>query len=127
MNTETKIREAAESVLLGESLRRVAVGYREALLHEMGFDPEDAPDDLFVKEKIQFINQVCRHLGDRHAGDRRAAAALADWVQHVDEYDAYDALLSHFQFESRGAVLRKAQMLFPGPLTSHWECDAEGR
>lgn len=127
MSTDPKLIDAADRVLLGETLRHVALSYREALLVEMGFDPEDAPEGLFVVETTRFMNQVCRHLGDRHAGDPRVAAALSDWVRHVDEYDAFDVLLSHYQFESRETVLRKGQMLFPGPLTSHWEGGPEGR
>ncbi len=110
----------AERIQLGESFRQVAGSYREALLTEMGFDPEDAPTDLFLKETTRFMNQLCRHLGDRHAGDRRIGAALEAWVGRVDEYDAYDTLLTHYEFESRDAVLRRGRILFPGPLTAHW-------
>jgi len=115
----------AERIQLGESFRQVAGSYREALLEEKGFDPDDAPGDLFLTETTRFMNQLCRHLGDRHAGDRRVAAALEAWVGRVDEYDAYDTLLTHYEFESRDAVLRRGHILFPGPLTAHWGDSAE--
>ena len=115
-----ELTESAEHVLLGEPLRSVAESYRTALLVEMGFDPEDAPDDLFRKETMRYMNQLCRHLGDHHAGDSRVAATLRDWVRVVEEYDAFDTLLTHYKFESRDAVLRRGRVLFPGPLTAHW-------
>ena len=114
------LQEAAERVLLGESLVGLSRQYREELLLEMGFDLEEAPDDLFRKETMRFVNQLCRHFGDRHAGDRRVAAALENWVRQVEEYDAFDTLLTHYEFESRAAVMRRGKILFPGPLTAHW-------
>jgi hypothetical protein len=105
---------------LGEPLRMIAAQYREGLLVDMGLDPDAAPDGLFVKETTRFMNQMCRHLGDRHAGDARVAHAMEEWVRQVDEYDAFDVLLSHFDFEARQAVLRRGRNLFPGPLTAHW-------
>ena len=112
--------ESAEHVFLGESLRSIAAAYRIDLLVEMGFDPEDAPNDLFRKETSRYMNQLCRHLGDHHAGDTRAAAALLDWVRVVEDYDAFDTLLTHYEFDARGTVLRRGRVLFPGPLTAHW-------
>lgn len=112
--------ESAERILLGESLRDVASGYRNDLLVDMGFDPDDAPENLFQKETTRFMNQVCRHLGERHAGDHAVAAGLEAWVHQVDEYDAFDALLENFEFPTRFAVLKRGRILFPGPLTAHW-------
>ena len=116
-----QISEAVEGVLLGETLREVAARYRNMLLIEMGFDLEDAPNDLFAKETVRFMNELCRHFGDRYAGDRRVATALASWVRLVSEYDAYDTLLSHYEFPERSAVLSRGLQLFPGPLTAHWQ------
>jgi len=112
--------EIADRVLLGEPLRDVALEYRANLLVEMGFDPDDAPDDLFAKETTRFMNQVCRHLGERHSGDHAVAAGLEAWVSQVSEYDAFDALLENFEFPGRQALLERGRILFPGPLTAHW-------
>ena len=109
-----------EGILLGESLRDVASSYRDALLGDMGFEPEEAPVDLFERETVRFMNQVCRQLGHRHAGDRRAATALQDWIREVEEYDAFDTLLTHYEFDGKEAILDRARVLFPGPLTAHW-------
>jgi hypothetical protein len=111
-------------VLLGEPMAEIASAYREDLLRDMGFDPEDAPEDLFSKETKRFMNKLSRQLGDRHHGDRRAGAALENWVRRVEEYDVFDALLSHFDFPSRPAVLARGNMLFPGTLTAHWRVAA---
>ena len=116
----TDLEKIAARVLLGEPLRMIAADYRESLLVDMGFDPEEPPQNLFVKETTRFMNKVCRHLGERHAGDSAVAAVLEDWVRRVDEYDAFDALLVHFHFVSRPTVLSRGRMLFPGPLTAHW-------
>ena len=112
--------EIADRVLLGESLRDVSIDYRNRMLTDMGFEPGDAPESLFTKETAQFMSEVCRHLGERHAGDQAVAAGLEAWVGQVDDYDAFDALLGHFEFPSRPAVLKRGRILFPGPLTAHW-------
>ena len=112
--------KSVESVLLGESLRDVASSYRYSLLADMGFEPEEAPKDLFEQETLRFMNQVCRQLGHCYAGDRRAATALQDWIRDVEEYDAFDTLLTHFEFEGKEVILNRARVLFPGPLTAHW-------
>ncbi len=117
--------ESAEHILLGESMRSLAATYRNGLLTQMGFDLDDAPGDLFRKETVRYMNQLGRHLGDHHAGDRRVAAALREWVRTVEDYDAFDTLLTHYKFDNRDAVLRRGRVLFPGPLTAHWG-DASG-
>lgn len=116
-----KLEDAAESVLFGESIRQLYRGYRNVMLEEMGFDPDDAPEHLFHKETMRFVNQLCRHLGERHGGDQRAGAALHAWVLDVDEYDAFDSLLCHFEFDGRESVLQRGRVLFPGPLVAHWD------
>ncbi len=113
--------QAAERIQLGESLQQLAVAYREALLIDLGLDPETAEATTLRADTHRFMNQLCRHLSDRHAGDARVGTALADWVRRCDEYEAYDALLSAFRFEGREAVVRKGRQLFPGPLTAHWD------
>jgi hypothetical protein len=67
------------------------------------------------------MRRFARHLGDRHAGDPRAATALRSWILACDHYEAWDALLSGFVFDGRDALVRRGRMMFPGPLTAHWE------
>lgn len=112
--------DAADRVLLGESLSSIASHYRLGMLQEMGMDPEESPPELFQKETIRYMNGLCRHLAERNPGDGRAAVALRTWVSAHEEYDAFDALLSHYDFDQRPMVLRRAKVLFPGMLTSHW-------
>lgn len=113
--------EAVERVMQGEALRSIAADYREDLITAMGLEDEDITDTTFSGETSRFMKQLCRHLGERHEGDQRVGVALLDWVHQVDDYEAYDALLTSFQFEGRSSVLRKGRVLFPGPLTAHWE------
>ncbi len=112
--------EAAERVLQGETMHSLASDYREGLISTMGHGEDDVAQSTFRAETTRFMNQLCRHLGDRHEGDHRVCVALRDWVHRVSDYEAYDALLTSFSFEGREAVLRKARVLFPGPLTAHW-------
>ena len=116
-----QIHEAVESVLLGESLQQLARGYRDKLIIDLGMDPEECAERLLLKETHEFINKVCLHLGEKHGEDARASAALQDWVRLVEDYDAFDALLSNYKFASREMVIRRGKQLFPGPLTAHWE------
>jgi hypothetical protein len=67
------------------------------------------------------MRKFARHLGDRHAGDPRVGQALRDWVELSDHYEAWDALLSGFRCEGRETLLRRGRMMFPRPLTAHWE------
>ncbi len=112
--------EATQRVMLGESLRMIAADYRQTLLAEMGFDPEEVESSLFEKETSQFMRQLCRHLGDTQEGETRVSAALRDWVRQVEDYEAYDALLSHYDFAGKDVLINRGRMLFPGPLTAHW-------
>lgn len=121
------VADAIERVLLGESLRAIAAAHREELIADLGLDPAGVSPQDFRGDTRRFMNRVCRQLGERHDTDRRAAAALADWLRRSDEYDAFDALLTHFPtFEGRELILRRGRQLFPGPLTAHWG-EGEGR
>jgi hypothetical protein len=111
---------AVAEVMLGASMRAIADAHRQELLDAFGFRPEETDASVLVPETMQFMRELCRHLGDRHAGDPRALVALHDWVQRVDHYEAFDALLSGFRFEGRERLVRRGRMLFPGPLTAHW-------
>ena len=113
--------EAVARVLQGEALRSIAGAYRDDLITAMGLQDDDITDNTFKGETSRFMKQLCRHLGDRYEGDQRVGVALLDWVHQVDDYEAYDALLTSFQFETRPSVVRKGRILFPGPLTAHWE------
>ena len=54
------------------------------------------------------------------AGDPRVQVALRDWVMLSDQYEAFDALLSSFDFPGKDVLVQRGRQLFPGPLTSHW-------
>ncbi len=113
--------QAIERVLLGEPLKYIAQAHREELLVSVGLDLDEAQPSTFAKETRTFMNNLCRFLGERHVGDSRVGSALADWVQIVDDYDAFDSLLVGFEFDGRDAVVRRGRTLFPGPLTAHWD------
>ena len=113
--------QATERVLHGESLQSLATAYREQLIADTGLEEEDVSETTFRPETRRFMKQLCRHLGERCEGDHRVCRALEDWVHRVEDYEAYDALLTSFTFEGRAAVLRKGRILFPGPLTAHWQ------
>ena len=42
-------------------------------------------------------------------------------MRRVEDYDAFDALLSNYKFAGREIIIRRGKQLFPGPLTAHWE------
>lgn len=117
-----EVRDAVERVLLGEPLRMIAIAHREELIEALGLEVEEVPPRDFWDDTRRFMNRLCRELGDRHSGDGRVAAALYEWVQRVDDYDAFDALLANFdRFEGRERVVRRGRQLFPGPLVAHWD------
>jgi hypothetical protein len=116
------IQEAVDRVLLGEPLGTLGAHWRAEALQSVGLDPEEARPETFRKEAIQFLNKVCRRLGERHQYDSRAEAALITWARRIDEYDVFDSLLSNFKkFEGRDSLVRRGRQLFPGPLTAHWD------
>ena len=106
---------------MGESLRDIAVNYRDELIEQMGLEEDDVVTSTFMKETMNFMNKLCRHLGERHSNEGRACAALEVWVMRADDYDAWDSLLSCFDPDNREVLLRRGRMLFPGPLTAHWD------
>ncbi|MFO1054346.1 MAG: hypothetical protein U1F36_19170 [Planctomycetota bacterium] len=113
---------AIDRVLLGESLADIAQAYRAELLESFGMDPDETDPQTFRKESRVFVSKLCRELGDRRRGDSRAAIALSRWASRVEDYDAYDALLSNFtHFDGRARLLERGRKLFPGPLTAHWD------
>ena len=111
---------AVADILLGASLQQVAAAYREHLLREFAFRPEETTPETFRSEVTAFMRTLARHLGDRHAGDPRIAHALRAWIMVSDHYEAWDALLSGFDVEDREALVRRGRVLFPGTLTAHW-------
>lgn len=114
---------AVQDVLLGASLGSVAAAYRQDLIEAFGFRPEEVRPDTFAAETEKFMRRLCRQLGDRHGGDPRVEWALREWVLLVDHYEAWDALLSGFEFDGKEALVRRGRVLFPGPLTAHWTGD----
>lgn len=115
--------QAVKDILLGASLRDVAAAYRQSLIDAFQFRPDEVTKETLLPETMQFMKKLCRHLGDRHAGEPRVGQALREWVMLVDHYEAYDALLSGFEFEGKDVVVRRGRMLFPRPLTAHWTED----
>jgi len=119
------LKQAAQRILEGESMIQLAESYRLAMIEEMGLREEDTSAQTFRREALAFTGQLCRHLGQRHSGDGRVAVALHLWCQLVEDYDAWDVLMSGgYVFEGREAMLRRGRILFPGPLTGHWADEA---
>jgi hypothetical protein len=118
------LRSATADILLGASLAQIAVAYREQLIQDFDFRPEDVKPDTFQTEVAAFMRKLTRQLGDRHQGEPRVGQALREWVQRCDHYEAWDALLSGFVVENREALLRRGRLMFPGPLTAHWSNEA---
>lgn len=114
------IAHAVREVMLGASLREIAVDFRQELLKSFGFRPEETTPDTFRSEVAAFMRKLARHLGERHAGEPRVGHALRDWVMLCDHYEAWDALLSGFHVDGREALVRRGRVMFPGPLTAHW-------
>lgn len=102
-------------------MRGISGAYRGELLVGLGMDPDECSDDLMRKETLGFMSKVSRRLGEKHSGDPRAAAALQDWVMYVEDYDAFDALLTNFDFDNRERVVERGRMLFSSALTGHWD------
>ena len=122
MVAQKDIRRAADDVLLGASMRQVAHEFRERLIEDFGFRPEEVTQETFKDEVAAFMRALARHLGDRHQGDARVGEALETWVRFTDHYEAWDALLAgSFDVEGKEALIRRGRMLFPGPLTRHWD------
>lgn len=116
-----ELHDAVGRVLLGEPLELVAAAYRDELFAHFGLDPAEVRPTTFQRETRAFMNRLCRHLGERHRGDPRVGAALEAWVDRVDDYDAFDALLSGFRVDRREQIVQRGRALFPGPLTAHWD------
>jgi hypothetical protein len=110
-----------QDVLMGASLPQVAAAYRDDLIQHFGFRPEEVGPDTFAREVAAFMRRLARQLGERHAGDSRVGHALQQWVLRCDHYEAWDALLTGFDVEGRETLLRRGRVLFPGPLTAHWD------
>lgn len=104
----------------GASLLQIAADYRDRLIADFGFRPDEVTPQTFRSEVAAFMRKLARHLGDRHAGEPRIGQALREWVRHTDHYEAWDALLSGFAVDGREALLRRGKVMFPGPLTAHW-------
>ena len=116
-----KQHEAVERVLLGESLASIAGALREELYERDGIDPEEDDDTYrYAADVNGFMRDLCRELGERHADANRVGMALREWVESCSDYEAWDALLSSFDFEGRARYVARGRQMFPGPLTAHW-------
>jgi hypothetical protein len=114
------VRTATADVLLGASLAQIAAAYREELIRDFGFRPDEITAETFRSEVAAFMRKLARHLGDRHSGEPRVGQALQQWVLRCEHYEAWDALLTGFAVDGRATLLRRGRLLFPGPLTAHW-------
>lgn len=118
------LRVATADVMMGASLAQIAAGYRDELIRDFGFRPDEIGPDTFRTEVATFMRKLARQLGDRHQGESRVGHALREWVRQCDHYEAWDALLTGFAVDGREALLRQGRLLFPGPLTAHWPEEA---
>jgi hypothetical protein len=116
-----EISRGVKDVLLGASMRQVADEYRERLVEDFGFRPDEVESTTFSKEVGAYMRALARHLGDRHQGDVRVGEALATWVRFTEHYEAWDALLSGFEVDGKEALIRRGRLLFPSSLTHHWD------
>ena len=39
----------------------------------------------------------------------------------MKDYEAWDALLTHYQFDGKEELIRRGRVLFAGPMTAHWD------
>jgi hypothetical protein len=112
---------ASLDVLLGASLAQVAAEYcRPSCIRDFGFRPEEVTVDTFRSEVARSCASWRAISAIGIAGDaaRRPRAAAVDHA--VDHYEAWDALLSGFRRRPRSAGAAR-RVLFPGPLTAHWD------
>ncbi|MGE3173660.1 MAG: hypothetical protein AB7O97_13635 [Planctomycetota bacterium] len=119
------LRRAVDDILLGASLRQVAQAYRQSLIEQFEFRPDEITASTFARETEAFMKTVARHLGDRHRGEPQVQQALFEWVAMVEHYEAWDALLAGFEFPGKSTLIRRGRVLFPGPLTAHWYSEDE--
>ena len=116
-----RIQDALQQVLDGSSLQQIAAEVRAEHLEKLGIDLAGADPRVGGDEVAAFMRTFARHLGDRHAGNPRIGQALRDWVRHSDHYEAWDALLSGFDVDGRDVLIRRGRVMFPGPMTAHWD------
>ncbi len=107
--------------------------YREKRQKYMGIEDPEAFAKVWAtlshEERTQlqgkaldFVEAVCRRLGETSAGDQRIALLLVEWAESSKEYAAFDVLLTEFgDFDQRARVLRLGLRLFPTTLTAHWQ------
>lgn len=115
-----KLEEAVARVRLGESIAQIADAYRVEVMRSMGLTSRDVGPETFRKDARLFVNRLCRELADRCAGDRKIALTLRTWVEGVADYEAWDALLSAFDFEGKARWIERGRAMFAGPMTAHW-------
>ena len=111
---------AAERVLLGEELVSIHDARRSWLCAEAEIDAKE-DEGAFRTDADQFLRDLCRELAEKHAGRARIAVALRRWLDRSSDYEAWDALMSAFDFDGRDRMLARGMRLFPGMMTSHWQ------
>lgn len=114
------IGSALSALRAGASLRQIAADCQNEWLAAAGMKSDQPPPAACHEQVAAFLRSFARHLGDRCAGEPRIGMALREWVEHTDHYEAWDALLSSFAVDGRLALVRRGRLMFPGPLTAHW-------
>ena len=99
----------------------MAADCRELLIRDFGFRREEVTAETFRTEVAAFMRTLARHLGERHGGDARVGHALRQWIMQCDHYEAWDSLLTASTSTAAKRLVRRGRMLFPGPLTAHWD------
>jgi hypothetical protein len=127
--TDQELREAIEDLRMGLRLTEL---YREKRQKYLGI--EDSKEfskawarlsheerDKLEAKALDFVEAVCRRLGETSGGDQRIALLLVEWADRSKEYAPFDVLLTEFgDFEQRARILRQGLRLFPSTLTAHW-------
>ena len=127
--TDQELREAIEDLRMGLRLTEL---YREKRQKYLGIEDPKAFEKLWAKltheeradldaKALDFVEAVCRRLGETSAGDQRIALLLIEWADRSKEYVAFDVLLTEFgDFDQRARILQQGLRLFPSTLTAHW-------
>src|SRR5688572_2968846 len=100
-----QLERAVREILLGASVQSVGAAYRQELIDAFAFRPDEVKRDTFAAETESFQRRLCRMLGDRHGGHPRVGQALRDWLLLSDHYEAFDALLSGWDFPGKEALV----------------------
>ncbi|MAE76685.1 MAG: hypothetical protein CMJ85_07455 [Planctomycetes bacterium] len=121
------IAKAVEEIRLGASIHDLFRDFLASQLSVSTGELRRTLSDLTVErqrqlndEALGFTGSLCRQLGERFDGDPRMCHVLLEWLRTHKDYEAFDVLLTSFDFPARLQVLAEGRRLFPATLTSHW-------